>query len=175
MMIKQKILAVFFLLIGSVLLIGSTHAWFTDSTRLEQQLPMGKLEVDVTCYNPTVTDLEPGSTNMELSSNLGETETVAQPIEGVIKNTGSIRAICRLKKEILFKFKYHNDSDQKNGIAIPNDEQLLFLMTRELFLYSFKETQVGRRKLGNGISIQAVSNFFWFWILDQKFQSICFM
>ncbi len=122
-MIKQKILAVFFLLIGGVLLIGSTHAWFTDSTRLEQQLPMGKLEVGVTCYNPTVTDLEPGSTNMELSSNLGETETVAQPIEGVIKNTGSIRAICRLKKEILFKFKYHNDSDQKNGIAIPNDEQ----------------------------------------------------
>lgn len=75
--------------------IGSTYAWWTASTSVEQKISMGNLKLEATFTDETFTNYEPG--------------TYAE-IAGTIKNTGTIPAFVKIANVSQITFAYSDDN-----------------------------------------------------------------
>lgn len=105
-----------------LLIFGGTYAWFSQHKEIQQKISMGSLKVTADFATATITSLQPGETNggaVGISSSHGSTP---EPINGTFENSGSIRAFCRIDKEILLKLKYTSDQDWQEGIAILEED-----------------------------------------------------
>lgn len=84
--------------------VGSTYAWWTASTTVNQKVTMGNLKIEANFKEKSFTNYEPG--------------TYAE-VEGTIRNTGTIPAFVKIENASKITFAYANDEDATvNPIAV---------------------------------------------------------
>lgn len=95
--ISQNKQAKLMLIIATLILVsvGSTYAWWTASTTVEQKVTMGNLAIEADFGKETHENYEPG--------------TYAE-INGVIKNTGTIPGLVRIENDSQITFAYADDN-----------------------------------------------------------------
>lgn len=125
---NKKIIALAAMVV--MLTAGGTYAWFTSEATFEQAISMGSLKIETNYKAKTLKNIEPGETNNP------EDNDNNKPLQGTIKNSGSLWSIMRLERDVQVKLKYSDN----NLTPIEEAEQKFSAAPKEIMSFKFAPT-----------------------------------
>lgn len=125
---NKKIVVLAMLIV--MLITGGTYAWFTSEANFETAISMGSLKIETNFKTKELTNIEPGESNDPADSEFN------QPLQGTIRNSGSLWAIMRLDRSAQVKLKYSDN--EMNPIA--EEQQKFEELDKEVMSFKFAPT-----------------------------------